>query len=190
MCDSLFVSWPDAFPDKPARTQVHHQSSSTSSSAPPCSTTQTPPAAQFYASELPVSTSPAPPTGELLPWARLTDATWIAHVRFTATTGSRRGSLPMCRCADVPMGPSTLRPAEVRPDDISLLHLGRYTTARTVYGTLRQIQPLRPHLQFCTARARGMVRRHEVRPELNPATGSRALTMNAHATRKMFSAEA
>jgi len=34
--------------------------------------------------------------GELLAWARLTDATWI--VQFTATTtGSRRGSLPMCQ---------------------------------------------------------------------------------------------
>jgi len=34
-------------------------------------------------------------TGQLLAWVRLTDATWIALVDFTATTGNRRGHLPM-----------------------------------------------------------------------------------------------
>jgi len=97
MCDSLFDGWPDAFPDKPARTQVHppklvvvelgailpHDPNATRSTV-----------LRIRAACLDLTgTTP----GELLAWARLTDATWIALVRFTATTGSRRGSLPMCQ---------------------------------------------------------------------------------------------
>ena len=97
MSDALFASWPEAFPDKPARTQVHppklvfvelgailpHDPNATRSTV-----------LRIRAACLDLTgTTP----GELLAWARLTDATWIALVRFTATTGSRRGSLPMCQ---------------------------------------------------------------------------------------------
>jgi len=97
MCDALFADWPEAFPDKPARIQVTppklvdvelgailpHDPNATRSTV-----------LRIRAACLDLTgTTP----GELLAWARLTNATWIALVRFTATTGNRRGSLPMCQ---------------------------------------------------------------------------------------------
>ncbi len=96
-CEALFAGWPEAFPGEPARIQVHppqpvdvelgailaHDPNATRSTV-----------LRIRAGCLDLTgTTP----GELLAWARPNDATWIALVRFTATTGSRRGSLPMCQ---------------------------------------------------------------------------------------------
>jgi len=96
--DDLFEDWPEAFPGKPARIQVHppqlvdaelgaivaHDPHATRSTV-----------LRIRASCLDLAGTTR---GQLLAWARLTDTTWIALVQFTTTTtGSRRGSLPMCQ---------------------------------------------------------------------------------------------
>jgi len=89
------------------------------------------------------------------------------------------------------MGSSTLRPAEVTPDDISLLHLGSHTTARTVYGLLHQIQQSRLHSALlCREGARHSPAAQVVPPRLDPSTRTLGGTMTDRTTWEMISAVA
>jgi len=95
MFDDLFGDWPEAFPDTPARIQVRPPlpvdvDLGAILPADPHATRSTILRIRAACLDL-TGTTP----GQLLAWVRLTDATWIALVEFTATTGNRRGHLPM-----------------------------------------------------------------------------------------------
>jgi len=95
MFDDLFGDWPEAFPDTPARIQVRPPRPvdvdlGAILPADPHATRSTILRIRAACLDL-TGTTP----GQLLAWVRLTDATWIALVEVTATTGNRRGHLPI-----------------------------------------------------------------------------------------------
>lgn len=90
----------------------------------------------------------------------------------------------------VPMDPRPRRPAAVTPDNISLLHLSRHTTARTVCSTLQQIQQSRLHSALLHRRAAWSGCTSGPPRALTPRPARWGNTTTAHTTRKMISAEA